>query len=236
VFSFSNLNVGQTNLAITLSLFPYSFFFQKNDQEGGKTCRRFSSGVQRFANLSPLSFAAWHRGEQENPEETNPSPSLLNLSLTLISPSHRPRPPTGYRHPADHPPRPHLAATRQQHLTSPWPSPRPPWALRHGQHSTDRFQARHLAASSVTDQRIFSLQLKTARPTVHRRPTVPVRCHLAAQRVQSVHRRSRATAPPPAPLFMHTCTASSQKHHDTIALPCRAPSRPRHAPFHRPRH
>jgi hypothetical protein len=71
---------------------------------------------------------------------------------------------------------------------------------------------------------------------VHRRPTAHVRRHLATQRVQCVHRRSRAPAHHPTHLSTHTCKASSQKHHDTLVLPCRAPSRPRHAPIHRPRH
>jgi hypothetical protein len=70
-----------------------------------------------------------------------------------------------------------------------------------GQRATDHPQTRHLAANTVTNQRINSLQQKTARPTVHRHPTMPMRRHLAAQRVQSVHsvpvhshtRRSRAS-------------------------------------------
>jgi hypothetical protein len=57
----------------------------------------------------------------------------------------------------------------------------------HGQSHTDHPLTRHLTASTITNQRTNSLQQKTARPTVHRRPTMPVRCHLAAQRVQSVH-------------------------------------------------
>jgi hypothetical protein len=57
----------------------------------------------------------------------------------------------------------------------------------HGQHATDRPQTRHFAAITATTQRTNSLQQELARPTVHRRQTVPVRRHLAAQRVQSVH-------------------------------------------------
>jgi hypothetical protein len=56
-----------------------------------------------------------------------------------------------------------------------------------GQSRTDQPLTRHLAASTVTTQQTNSLKQKTARPTVHHRPSMPVRCHLAAQRVQSVH-------------------------------------------------
>jgi hypothetical protein len=54
-------------------------------------------------------------------------------------------------------------------------------------HATDRLLSHHLATRPVSTPLINSLQQKTTRPTVHRRPTVPVRRHLAAQRVQSVH-------------------------------------------------
>jgi hypothetical protein len=57
----------------------------------------------------------------------------------------------------------------------------------HGQRATDHPQTHHFAASTVTTQRVDSLKQKTPRPTVHRCPTMPVRRHLAAQRVQSVH-------------------------------------------------
>jgi hypothetical protein len=57
----------------------------------------------------------------------------------------------------------------------------------HGQSRTDHPLTRHLAASTVTTQWADSLKQKTARPTVHRRPSMPVRRHLAAQRIQSVH-------------------------------------------------
>jgi hypothetical protein len=58
---------------------------------------------------------------------------------------------------------------------------------RPSQQATVHLTTRHLAASTITDQRIFSLQQKTARPIVHRWPTLPARRHLAAQSVQSVH-------------------------------------------------
>jgi hypothetical protein len=56
-----------------------------------------------------------------------------------------------------------------------------------GQRTTDHPRTCHLAASTVTTQGTNSLQQKPARPTVHRRPAVLVRRHLATQSVQSVH-------------------------------------------------
>jgi hypothetical protein len=133
-----------------------------------------------------LSYAVGIEGKEE-PEALDLPLSLLHLSLTLILPCHHPQPPVDDHHLAETLTLPRLAATDSRPLTPTWMSPRPPWTPQPGQRTTDRPQARHLAASTVTDQRINSLQQKTARPIVHRRPTLPARRHLAAQSVQSVH-------------------------------------------------
>jgi hypothetical protein len=73
----SNMNLGQTSLAITLSLSPYSFFFQ-NRPRGGKRPAKIFSGFRRsLKTLFLLSYAVGIEGKEE-PEAEQPPPSLLN--------------------------------------------------------------------------------------------------------------------------------------------------------------
>jgi hypothetical protein len=83
-----------------------------------------------------------------------------------------------------------------------------------GQRATDHPRNRHFAASTVTTQRTNSLQQKLARPTVHRRPTMPVRHHLAAQRIQSMH------AVPVCLDHVYPCSSCTPaRHGDAITTP-----------------
>jgi hypothetical protein len=115
------------------------------------------------------------------------------------------------------------------------PLPCPPWALLHGQHSTDHLPRRHLAARPDSSQRINSLKRFSPSVSVRAVPTMPTCARLDAQSTQSVQPRSRATAPRTAPLPTRVCTASHWQHIATPAPPSRAPQTPRRAQFSLPR-
>jgi hypothetical protein len=108
---------------------------------------------------------------------------------------------------------------------------RPSWA---GQHRPPQdLSPRRRAPLHVLDQ--FP---KTEGPEPDRaRHCNPAEPSYAA-RPERLERAARSHVPRPrlASQCMHADTASSPSHDATLALHCNAPTRPRHAPFCRPRH
>jgi hypothetical protein len=181
-----------------------------NRPRGGKWPARVFSGVQEIFRLSFfLSYSVGIEGK-EKPDAN----FLSEPSLPLNSTSRRPKPPVIVRHPADDPPRPHLAASRQQHPTPPAPSPCSPRPPQPSQHATVHLPCSHLAARLYWTRGTNSPSRICTSVAVDRAPTLSVSCHRAAQSAQSAALfPCTSTSPDPADhARWHGIEPTSRRH------------------------
>jgi hypothetical protein len=80
----SNLNFGREDLIPCFSLFLFYSPLQ-TDQVEGEDLLDISFWSPEICKSLPLVVCSWNRGEQEKPEAIDPSPALLNPSLSDLT-------------------------------------------------------------------------------------------------------------------------------------------------------
>jgi hypothetical protein len=94
----SNLNFGHKDPSLDFLSFFLLFLQADQEEEEDQLGDLLSVTKGSGRDLFPLSYSVGIEGKEE-PEANDLSPALLNLSLSLISPSHHHQPPIDAHHP-----------------------------------------------------------------------------------------------------------------------------------------